>query len=36
MKLNCKDVGTKDKSIYSKHKLLGAVEIGDQETSLTT
>lgn len=27
MKLNCEDVGTKDKPDYIKHKLLGAAEM---------
>lgn len=34
MKLNCKEVGTRDKSDYIKHELLGAAEMGRQVTSL--
>lgn len=36
MKLNCKEVGTREKSDYIKHELLGAAEMGRQVTSLTT
>lgn len=36
MKLNCKEVGTRDKLDYIKHKLLGAAEMGHQVTRLTT
>lgn len=34
MKLNCKEVGTRDKSDYIKHELLGDAEIGRQVRSL--